>query len=105
MSEVDTEYANVTGDFNTQVNGATLAKAQTAVHAYEAALEHWIGELQSTATSAPFRARAPRVPAGHADHPRGAPHRVPEWNEDDDRPNHPARPRLPLAWWGKAALR
>lgn len=54
LSEVDTEYANDTADFNKQVNGATLAKARTAVNAYEAALQQWIGELQSTATSAPF---------------------------------------------------
>src|SRR5262249_25658843 len=32
LSEVDTEYANVTSGFNKTVNGATLAKAQTAVH-------------------------------------------------------------------------
>jgi hypothetical protein len=54
LSEVDTEYANVTSDFNKQVSGATLAKAQSAVHAYEAALARWIGELGSTQTSAPF---------------------------------------------------
>jgi hypothetical protein len=54
LSEIDTEYANVTADFNKQVNGATLAKARSAVDAYETALQRWIGQLQSPATSAPF---------------------------------------------------